>query len=66
MFEKIYIIQPPGEPREQHLGEVWATQNFIKKNVNLSENIKLCFESWDFSKRRLSTLPVILSFMTFL
>ena len=24
------LIQPPGEPREQHLGDVRATQNFIK------------------------------------
>ena len=25
-----FLIQPPDEPREHHLGEVRATQNFIK------------------------------------
>ena len=51
------LIQPPGEPREQHLGDVrsnqkfCATQNFIKKNDRKIAK-KLKMKSQERKKRR--------------
>ena len=45
--QKKVLIQPPGEPREQHLGDVrpnsvWATQNFMKNKMTGRVDILWC------------------------
>ena len=40
-FCKTNLIQPLGEPREHHLGEVRAAQNFIKGKITGRVNIHL-------------------------
>ena len=50
------LIQPPREPREQHLGEVWATQNFIKDYMIRRVNICTLVHFWENGKKETSFL----------